>query len=489
RFDALVVLQREAASALSTIHRIMPGLGLPDASAHELLKRLTGLPDTVRLSATKPFAIVFTEAGWAAVIPCKDVGPGGERMKALDSLYAVAGDPAVVEGYRPGFRKGFFLPGDCSVVTNLRGFSTLGSTLTRAFSVFHLDFSGLDAALPPMPEDVERIDLAMRFNTTGVRIDLRAAPQRDSPLARLLTIDALKPTNSAALATLPTSGTLYLESGTSPALLAALCEAVLDPRSVYAERTDKQRRWRRAWQRGLEVLGTNAGAVVDLEPDGSGTAIVVSHVSDSDAADEFFGSDEFATLLATAAGPGGNLRYKAAEFQRHGANVGVVTGHVSHERNLAWRRSKDKRLATLSMILRGPVVMYVARQENKLCWVVGKRSRAVMESLLDRLHSGTSSSTPRDLDIAALFSKRIASFTINLAELFDGLRDAAPYWHPNGARLQNQILRWGIPASGAITVEGDALRVAIRLAPTPMAEAYVRLTRVLSAPEPGRDRK
>ncbi len=479
RFDALVVLQREAATALSKIREIAPDLGLPDLSPGHALKSLLGISSDVRISATKPFALVFSESSWVAILPCTDAKAGGARMRAVDALYAVAGEPDAIAAYRASYRKGFFLPGDCSVITTPEGLQSIGTTFTRALEKLRIDLTPLNRLVPKLPIHVERVDLTARFAVAGVRIDMRAGSRGNSEMAQLLRHPELRPTNSAALSALPPKGTLYVETGTDAALLAQIMEGILDPQAKYAERTEKQAAFRRAWQRALTVLGQNAGIVLDLEPDGSGVAMLVSHAPNR-SVDGFFGSDEMQTLLDAAAGEPGALQFKRAVFERAGCKVSSIRGSINHERNLAWRRSGGPFLATLSMLLRGPVLMHVARVDNKICVVVGKRSRAAMEALIDQLQSGNASTTAKDLDVSALFPQRLVSCTVDLAALFDGLRDAAPYWHEDGARLQNHRLRWSIPAAFAATVEGDAMRFTLRLAPKSIADAWMRLRAALA---------
>ena len=480
RFDALVVLQREAADALRKLREVLPDARIPDIGPGDALKRVLGLPPEVRISATKPFALVFTPSNWVAILPCNDVKPGGARMKAIDALYAVAGPPAAVGAYRASYRKGFFLPGDCSVKTNPEGLRSLGTTLTRALEPLGLDVSALDARIPALPTHVERVDLTVRFAITGMRIDLRAGTRGNSDMAVLLRDPELKPTNSGALGALPSKGTLYLETGTNAARMAEMLEHIVDPRAKYAERTEEQAAFRKAWRKALTMLGQNAAAMIDLEPDGSGVAMLVSHAPDR-ATDGFFLSAEFRTLLDAIAGTPGALKHEPAVFTREGVAVASITGSISHERNLAWRGSGNPYLASLSMLLRGPVVMHVARVENKLCMTVGKRSRAAIERLIDQIRSGATTTTAKDLDVAALFPQRLFSCTVDLASVFDGLRDAAPYWHANGVRLQDQRLRWPIPAAFAGTIEGDALRFTLRVPPKALADAWHRLREIVTA--------
>ena len=67
-----------------------------------------------------------------------------------------AGDPSVVQAYQPGFRKGFYLPGDVSVIATPAALEQLGTWLAP----FGVDLTAIGALLPPSPPDIGRIDLA-----------------------------------------------------------------------------------------------------------------------------------------------------------------------------------------------------------------------------------------------------------------------------------------------------------------------------------------
>ncbi len=476
RFEDTTALLREAIPEFRQVATLLPALGLPADPIDALLRRVLKLPEAVRIDAQRPFALVPTPRGWAAILPSRSHEESEGRMKALDGVYCVAGEPAIVASFEPGFRKGFCLPGDLSVVMQPAAVARVGSILNAASGPQGPDLGWLDGCLGPLPSDIERVDFALRAGQGGLRADLRLAPNRESPTAFFL--EKMKPASSDAARWLTSNGTMYLELSARPldweGLFLNLARDLI-PASKLAR--SKELSTLRAL---LAALGRDASVMLDLTSDGLGTILLVADIDDPGSTQRYFGSQEFADLLALVAGPGGQLEWKPDAFERHGTGVGAITGHVSRTRLQEWRNGGLVE-STLSVLLRGPVVGYAATVSDKLCIVIGPRARPEAERFIDHLRSGRPTDNDLNLEAGTLFPYRLGAATINLAALFDGCREAAPYWHPQGRALKDLSLRWRMPAAAAVTIEGGALRCAVRVRASQVAEAAAKIGAALAA--------
>ncbi|MHC4133849.1 MAG: hypothetical protein ACYS0K_02570 [Planctomycetota bacterium] len=467
RFSDPGTLAREVAPQLRDLQRFLPRLKLPAGKPTDMIRQVAGLPRVVSIDPVRPFAFVKVENGWAAIIPTRNRDKGSVRLRQLDAVYCVAGDPGVVAAYRPGFRKGFYLPGDVSLIAKRTALPKLGACLTEVAAPLDLDLTLLDRWMPPVPTDIQRVDIGLRLRQGGLRVDIRAAPDPDSQTAVFL--ERLKPSTSAAARWLPSQGTFYVELLCPPAdwdrFLLVFLRDLLPP----LEGARAQLHF--SLGRFLTALGRDASALVTLDDKGKGTLLLVANLDDAQTTQSFFGSYDFTHLLEAIAGPGGNLEWTAASFQRSGVRVGAIRGRLSRDRLLEWRRGGSVFFATLGVLLRAPATCYVAVVGDKLCIVTGHGARDEMERAIDHLQKGAPVDNDHNLEVVSLFPQRLAAASVDLAALFDGTREAATYWHPQGRNLRDLSLRWRLPASVAVTAEGGALRAAIRVRPTMLAEA------------------
>lgn len=475
RFNDFTSLMREAAPRLTEVSRALPGLKLPNGTPASLLHRILRLPNSVVFDPFRPFAFVKTEQGWAVVVATRARKEAGDRLRALDGIYCVAGDPAVVDKYEPGFRKGFYLPGDCSIIAKPGAVATLGTELTRALAPLGINLGFLDGQFTTAPEDIERVDLALRFSRNGMRCDMRLAPNRESPTA--LFLERMKPRPSSIVNWLPSDGTAYLEFGSGSIewerlLLNVMRDTVRTPDPIEAPGLH-------ALRKGLSMLGSEFAAMLDLDSDGAGRVFLIGSVEDSTAARSYLASRDFATLLNNVAGPGGRLEWMPEVFKHDGVEVGAVTGHVSRKRLAAWRNG-DILQSTMSIMMRGPVVAYVAITNGKLCMVFGQHARRETERFLDAIAAGKPGGNEHSAEVDPLFRTRLVSASVDVAALFDGVREAAPLWHERGRALRSIALRWRLPIAAAVTVEGGALRLAVRFTPRMLAEAAARVVNRLA---------
>jgi hypothetical protein len=483
RFDDMTSLLREAGPKLKEIRRGLPVLGLPKGKPDALVRRALKLPKKVVFDPLRPFAFVKSKRGWVGIVPTRGIKYAPKRMRALDGIYCVAGDPEAVAKYEPGFRKGFYLPGDCSVLAKPAAIPSIGKQLTEGLRVLGLDLSFLDGAITSVPDDIDRIDMSLRFGQSGMRADVRLAPRPGT--ATSLHLERIRPEPSASIHWLPPDGTAYFELAApylewEGLLLNLFRDTVSLPEpdrspALYAAR------------QGLSLLDRDASVMLDLDPDGSGHVYVVASLRDTSAAHGWFGSRDFDLLLRDIAGPGGHLEWKPEVFSRGGVIVSAIKGHISRKRIMAWRQQGLLR-STLSTKMRGPVVAYVAILDDKLCIVIGQHARSEMERFLDSLLAGKPDKNEHSAAVDTLFRVRLASFSADVAAVFDGCREAGPFWHPKGEALRSLALRWQIPAAAAVTVEGGALRVAVRVPPRMLADAAAKIIDALrKATEEGSD--
>ncbi len=477
RFKDVDSVGREAAAELERIRKTLPGLQLPAGAPADMLRRALGLPDSVLIDPVRPFAFVRTTGGWAAVLPTRSSDKAPTRLRALDAIYCVAGDRAVVESYRPGFRKGFYLPGDLSVIAAPAAILDLGSSLAPLLRPFGLDLATIDAWMPACPPDIERLDLALRLQQGLLRIDMRAAPNRDSPTA--LYLDRMRPRPSGAVRWLPPRATAYAEFVSPPLDWEGLMGVLL--RGSAAAGGADEERLLFSVRRLLAALGRDVAAVLHLVPQGTATVLLVGEVEDPAATAAFLDSADLVALLAAAAGPDGALGWEPKAFEHRGVPVGMIRGNLSKSRLLAWRRGGDLLLSTVAVLTSGPVVVYTAIVGDKLCVAIGPKSRAEMELLVEHVQRGVPADNEHNAEVTTLFPQRLAAVSGDLGALFDGCVEAAPYWSGDLAALRTASLRSAIPCSAAVTVEGGALRAAINLRPALLAEALARLREHLRA--------
>ncbi|HEX5138590.1 MAG TPA: hypothetical protein VFY93_16580 [Planctomycetota bacterium] len=470
RFRDIDSVGREAAAELDRVRKALPDFAMPLGAPADVLRRVLKLPDSVLIDPVRPFAFVRMEAGWAAILPTRSREKAPARLRQLDAVYCVSGDPAVVQSYRAGFRKGFYLPGDVSVIATPDAFRTLPSALAPVLRVLGVDDAAVEGLALPCPPDIERLDLAVRLQEGVLRFDLRAAPDRDSPAAAYL--ERLRPRPSGAVRWLPSRGTAYVECVSPPLEWEALLGALLRDDEPGA---GTEQRELFSVRRLLAALGHDVALVLHFVPRGAGSVLLVGETDDPEATAAFLASADLQTLLAVAAGPDGSLAWQPNAFECKGVTVGMVEGNLSRSRLLSWRHGGNLLLSTLAVLSSGPVVAYAAIVGDKLCVAIGPKSRADMELLVEHLQRGTPVDNEHATEVTSLFPQRLAAVSGDLGAIFDGCVEAAPYWREEWSGLRTAALRSPIPASGAVTVEGGALRVALNVRPALVAEAIARL--------------
>jgi hypothetical protein len=478
RFKDLDAVGREVAAELDRIRKAFPGLKLPPGTPVDLLRRALQLPDGVLIDPVRPFAFARTSEGWAAILPTRSKDKAPSRLRQLDAVYCVAGDPKVVQSYQPGFRKGFYLPGDLSVIAAPEALGDLGASLGTALAPLGIDLAGLAAALPPCPTDVDRLDFAVRLQDGQLRIDARAAPDRDSPTAVYL--ERLRPRPSGAVRWLPSRGTAYIECLSAPLDWEALFGVLFRSSSTPGAPTPEDRLLF-SFRRFLAALGHDVAMVLHFVQRGSGSVLLVGETEDPAATAAFLGSEDLQALLTCAAGPDGTLAWTPNAFESNGVPVGMIQGNLSRSRLLGWRHSKNVFLSTFAVLSSGPVVAYTAIVGDKVCVAVGPKSRTDMELLIEHVQRGNPVDNEHSTEATALFPQRVAAVSGDLGAVFDGCVEAAPYWRNEWAALRTAALRLPVPVSAAVTVEGGALRLAVNVRPAVVAEALARLKSHLAA--------
>lgn len=474
RFADLATLRRAPARQLAAIRAAYPELGLPGLDPVHLVRHMLGLPNSVAINIVRPFAFVKVADGWVGVLASRSFAEAGERMKALDAIYVVAGDPKLVAGYEAGFRKGHYLPGDCSLRVRPESIPELGSKLTGITHLLGLDLEFLDGWCRTAPSDLERLDVAAHFGDSGVRLDVRAAPEPDSPTA--LYLRQLKPAAGTTPLRLPAGGAIYLEFVTAPRLWLDLVgrlrpdllggDAAADP-------------VRTLWREALGQFGEDTSTVVQLDGEGGGSVVLAGHLEDATHTRVFLESQDMRRLLKSIAGTEGFLEFRPEPGSDVGPAIGTISGSISHRRLLGWRSSGDPVLASLSLLLQGPLLCRIAIVEDRIFMVMGKRARQGNNAFFRDLETGRKVDHAHAREAGKLFPHRIAAFTLDLGRLYDGALEAAPFWSPKGRRLREHPLDRRLPTTVAMTVEGGALRFAVRLRAVELAESARRVARLL----------
>jgi len=452
RIDDFTTLQREAIPELLAVAAALPCLGLPTDKPEPALQAALGLPPSVRFDPLQPLAFVRTDEGWVAVAAVRNPEEGGERIRSLDATHCVIGDPAPVASFDPAWEHGFYLPGDLSVIATREAWPRLLAALAR-----HL---GIGAAVPALPPDLARLDLALRCSAAGLRVDLRAQPQAGSDTARLL--DGLVPAESRCSAYLPPDGTIYLDSVQPLDAWRQLVARPFAPAEAAAEA--------RAADPLLGCLGSDRAAMLDLDPDGSGTLLMLAEVADAVAFDRWVTAESTPAWWAALAGDGAQVTWTPASFERQGVPVAQLSCTLPPE-NLEKLRAGSPVLATIATLRGGRIELALARCRDLALLAAGSRARAELERLLDHVQGGPPAGNEHIEEADALFTKRVAACSVNLAALYDGCRGAAPTWTGRPEALQKLSLRWRLPAAVAATVDGGILRVAARLPARRVAEA------------------
>jgi hypothetical protein len=477
RFKDLASVGREVAGEIETIRKALPDLKPLAGTPTDLLRRILQLPEDVVIDPVRPLAFVRAEGGWAAILPTRSKENSLSRLRQLDAVYCVAGEPPIVQSYRPGFRKGFYLPGDVSVIAAPEGLKGLGSALTQLLRRTGVDLTWLDGWIPACPADLERFDFAIRIQQGLLRMDLRAAPARESPTGAYL--ERMRPRPTGAVRWLPPRGTAYVELISAPLDWEALLAVLF--RGKEAARPPEEERILFSVRRLLGALGRDVAAVLHLVPDGPGSLLLVGELEDKAATEAFLDSADLVALLGRVAGADGTLEWQPRAFEHAGVTVGMIQGNLSRSRLLGWRRSDSLLLSTVAVLMRGPVVAYVGIAGNRLCVAIGPKSRGEMELLIEHVQRGTPVENEHSTEATALFPQRLAAASADLGALLDSAVEAAPYWGEALAGLRTAALRSPIPVSTTVTVEGGAVRVALNLRPAQIADAVARLNAHLAS--------
>ncbi|MGH7163315.1 MAG: hypothetical protein ACREID_07510 [Planctomycetota bacterium] len=464
RLDDLATLERAAGPAIGEVCGALPGIGLPEGSAAEILRQALALPSEVEFDHHRPFAFVRRAGKWSCVVAAS--GDGGRRMRALEAGYAVAGDPEVIGEYAASYGKGHYLPGNVSLRVEPRAVAGLGSSLSEIFGPLRISTEFFDPLCKTPHEDVDRLDVALRFAADSVRVDVRAALRTGSPVAALLT--GTKPAPARVAALLPPDGVVYVDGTPSLASLGRLlgCVGLTGFRSADPSQ-DPRHAALHAWK------GESA-AVLHVGADGAGTVHAIVQLENPEDGASFIGSDPFKALLVSLAGTSGYLEWRPETFRRHDLAVGAVTGYVARERIDELRAGNAVEVA-IGSLLRGTVVAYVAVLDGKLCITVGEEPRPLMERFLDRVAAEAERGNPHVTQTAALFDERLAAGTIDFAALLAGLRDVVAARLANGGELVAAVEPGSATVGFALTAEGEALRLAVRVPVRSLAKGLARL--------------
>ena len=452
RFADLSALQKHALPHLDEVATLLPGLGLPELPPGTLLRIRAGLPDSIVVNRVLPFAFVRTPNGILALIPVKGKLTDTHRVRRVDARYCVAGSEAAVKAYRPAATRGYYLPGDISVVAPRDAIAALSDRLGELAAL-----EGITLPLPKgfpavRPEEIERVDLALHFSDHDVRVDLRLAPDttREGALTALLA--ALQPRPTSALGYLPANGVVTLATTASIPTWSALARALTQTQGILDAR--------------FALLGDDTAATLVLDGDGPASLVLVSHLAatDRDAVRSFLAGKEIKDLVAQAGGADGQLTYTPRAFKRHGVHIATIAGELDTATAKALRTSAL--IGPLAeQFTRGSIVVCIALVGDHLCIVAGERSRPVVEQIVARLAGKGDAPDANATLTKHLMDTPALEAHINLAPFFA---------HSAAASL---------PVQFAVGAEGGALRMAARLPDIELA-AVVRRLGLFAAPAP-----
>jgi len=465
RFADVSTLEREWKAHVGALRRLLPELGLPELPPATLLRVRFGLPDSVLVDRMRPFAFVFTDAGWAALIPVSGELEKSDRMRMLDAHYCVAGGLDAVEKYEPGFRGRFHLPGDVSVIARGDARTRLGAALGEAAAIAGMTLPALPEIGAAAAGEVQRVDLALRFFGAKARLDVRFAPDRGARGGLSDYLSALRPRRGTALQWLPERATVELTTGSDVA-------AWLDLARLLGGARDRLPLLRDA----VATLGDDAALQVHARGDRPGVAMLVAELAapDRKAARSYLGSESMLELLRRLARGGGHLEYTPDVFVRNDVSVGTVTGYFGAS-TIEEMRAQGGLSGTIAEVMRAPVVVYVALAGSRLCVVAGERSRDDMEALIDCIAGGTPRRPDAGQPKSPLLHERLFAARIDGAAVLRSLREDARHWHERGERLHDVPFEEELAVELAASVEGGALRFAVQVPDARLAAVIARI--------------
>jgi hypothetical protein len=205
RFSELNALTRELRPQLDALQRALPVMRIPPDGPAVVLRRALELPDAVVLDPVRPFALAHTPRGWVGILPTRSVDEGGGRLKQLDAFYCAAGAPDAVARYGCAFRKNTYLPGDVSILAAPATWAELGKHVAalvgrKGWTQF---------AIPDLPKDVGRLDVAFTLREGALRAEFRAETTEGTPAAHF--VGRLPAARADLVRFLPPGGSVYAE--------------------------------------------------------------------------------------------------------------------------------------------------------------------------------------------------------------------------------------------------------------------------------------
>jgi hypothetical protein len=471
-FEELATLERVAGEPFTDVRRLLPALGLPDRAAADVLGSAFQLGEETGVQRSRPFALVRWRGAWLAILPLAG-GEPHEGLRPLDDRYALVGPATLVRAYVPSGGAAFRLRGHLSAHLRPQALPDAGRALADALALARLYAPPLAGLETGAMRGLARIDAAVQFEAREVRLDLRLTPRRDGALAAAL--DGVEPSTRASSRLLPPNGTIYGEIRAPAARLLSARDALLGTARDYGG-TD-------TLAQALRILGDDFAWSIHLDPDAPGVAYGVVTLHDVSAAQAFLKSDSMEEVLSAIAGPGGRLHWTPDAARRGTISIGVLEGTISRETLQRWREA-GALSAFPGAMLRGPVEAYLAIAGNQFCAVAGRNSRPAAERFFDAVLAGASGGNGFANEADALDRFRVAALAVDLAALFDGVRDAAPFWTPAARPLPALRLRARVPLTATLAVEHGALRLSASFNPRLTAALAAKALQALGIEQP-----
>jgi len=467
----LATLQRHAVDRLSRFASLLPRWGLPGLPFGTLLRVHCQVPDSVLLDRLHPFALVETQAGWLAIVPIIGKFEDTERLRRIDQRYCVAGSPEAVRSYAPSQRTSHYLNGEFSVMAQGAAVADLGRRLTEAAAALQITLPGITNLPGATLDGVNRIDVAVRFLDSGIRAELRIAPDYQRAPNLTARIGSLKARGGRALGWLPADGIATVASGCDLPSWLALTDLLGLP-ILDAQDPERAAILRDAFA----TLGNDAAACWQLDSDGAPVLIVAAELMEPDRriANAFLAGAKMTSLLRELAKPGSEVVYRPVDFEHRGIAIGTIEGAFSRELLDGVRKNRDLG-GPFARLFSDKARVHIALAGNRLCITVGERSRSAMESLLDRIAGSTAALTSPSARSNDLRRMPLFEATVDLAAFLRGSR-------PGGLAGTRERLNLEI----AVSRDGGALRVTARLPLARIAAVLPRTTPAAAAP-PERD--
>ncbi|MEM8886115.1 MAG: hypothetical protein AAGD14_18770, partial [Planctomycetota bacterium] len=355
---------------------LLPELNLPELPPGTLLRVRFGLPDSVTVDRLRPFAFLRTAAGWVALIPVNGKLDESDLYRRVDEHYCVAGRPDAVEKYVPGMRKGYFLPGEVSVLARRDGVATLPDEMDAATELLGMTLPAWPRLDEKLVGQIGRVDLALAFEQRGLRVDARLAPDpaQEGSFATLL--EGLAPHAGKSAQVLGTRASVELGCRGDAVSLIEMTRVLTE--------AGERPIWPEVARDAIAMFGDDATVQLQMQDGQAGALVAVAKLTEAD-------REAAETCLRSKPMRDGLERLGLActddAFRRNGFDVCMISGLLPAAMRTRLKESGSLG-AALDARLGERVVGYATLADGYLCVTVGPGARGEMETMLDAVATG-----------------------------------------------------------------------------------------------------